>query len=53
MVHRLMMWYSPSATDNAVMYIGKDDPDNNTSYYLQGSLDDIRIYMAELYLQLK
>jgi hypothetical protein len=35
---------SPSATDNAVMYIGKDDPDNNTSYYLQGSLDDIRIY---------
>jgi len=39
---------SPSAAVNAVLYIGKDDPDNNTAYYLQGSLDDIRIYSRAL-----
>jgi hypothetical protein len=39
---------SPNGLANAVMYIGKDDPDNNTTYYLQGALDDIRMYSRAL-----
>ncbi|WP_179412076.1 LamG domain-containing protein [Mucilaginibacter sp. E4BP6] len=39
---------SPNATVNAVLYIGKDDPDNYTTYYLQGSLDDVRMYNRAL-----
>jgi hypothetical protein len=39
---------SPNGAVNAVMYIGKDDPDNNTAYYLQGALDDIRMYSRAL-----
>ncbi|WP_461450609.1 LamG-like jellyroll fold domain-containing protein [Mucilaginibacter sp.] len=39
---------SPNGAATAVLFIGKDDPDNNTSYYLQGALDDIRIYSRAL-----
>lgn len=35
---------SPDGSSNAVLYIGKDDPQNPTSYFINGTLDDIRIY---------
>jgi hypothetical protein len=39
---------SPNANTNAALYIGKDDPQNNTNYDLVGSLDDVRIYNRAL-----
>lgn len=35
---------SPDGLSDAKMYIGSDNPDIMTSYYMQGSIDDIRIY---------
>jgi hypothetical protein len=36
---------SPTASINALMYIGKDDPSvPSTGYFFNGSMDDIRIY---------
>jgi hypothetical protein len=39
---------TPDGSENASMYIGSDNPAVGTSYYLQGSIDDIRIYNRTL-----
>ncbi len=39
---------SPDGISDAKMYIGSDNPDVPTSYYLTGSIDDIRIYNRKL-----
>ena len=35
---------SPNASENASMYIGRDDPSQPDGYFFNGSMDDIRIY---------
>ena len=42
---------SPSASENALMYIGRDDPSQPNGYFFNGSMDDIRIYSRAVSLK--